>query len=182
MFKQIFLVTAISFQFILIANAQHCPWDGADIMVICIKASPSDTVSINNLKVTVTDSTGNPCFYPYFFNGKEDSVRMIAFQNVIDPDCIPNRIPKTKDIRCYWFAKSNYVIASACYMFGVKGIQIIIEDIDGDANGGFFEKKVVPLDKQFAYHLCTNYSNWNYGPKGGFVDNFRTFDIILRKQ
>lgn len=163
-------------------SAQHCRWDAAEILVFEIKANNSDTVSLDGLKVTITDSAGNPIFYPYFFRGEEIRNPFHVFQNQIDSACNTRKVERTIDVRCFWFAKNNYVALGNWYVFALPQMQVHIEDVDGEKNGGFFENKTVPLDTSFVFPLCHRYSKWESAVGREFVKDYRPMPIVLDKR
>lgn len=178
-----FVLSLLILQFNCIKSlkAQHCKWDGSEILVFSIRADESDTLSINNLKVTVVDSAGTSYFYPYTYQGKTISVQVIPFQNVIDPLCEVKKIHRTIDVRSFWFAKSNYVLVGPLFEFGMKGLCLVIEDIDGMENGGRFEKRIIRLNQKKGFPLCSNFSHWESGSKMGFVKEYKPIDVILKR-
>lgn len=163
-------------------KAQHCRWDGTDVMVFAIKSNVDDTLSINNLKVTVTDSLGNPLFANYLIDGNKKTIQLTVFQNRIEPDFNVKKIHDPYDVRCFWFAKNNYVLVSSFVELRNKNMQIIIEDIDGKENGGTFAKYSFSPDLKMTYPLCSRFSFWESGPGMGFSDNYKPVIIVLKKE
>lgn len=163
-------------------KAQHCRWDGTDVMVIAIKSNANDTISINYLKVMVTDSSGNPLLTNYFINGTEKTNKLGVFQNKIDPNFNVKKVHDLYDVRCFWFAKNNYVLVSSFVELRKRNMLITIEDIDGAANSGSFEKYTFCPDPDYTFPLCSKFSFWESGSEYGFVENFKMVDIILKKK
>ncbi len=157
------------------SNAQHCRWDGASIMVIAVQWSDSDTVSINNVSISVADSLGNPCYYPFYYYAKPDTIQVKVFQNQVANPVNPKTIKYLPDIRYFWFAGNHYVLQAPDYFFHQKGLQLII-----DINAPNIKRRIVqPLNAEYAFLLCSNYSNWEAGPGNELMDGFKIMRIVL---
>lgn len=135
--------------------AQHCPWDASSIMIFKIKTQTNDLKSIDNLKLTVTDSLGHPYFVSYYIENKKQIFPLVAFQNQIDSKCDGISREEMWAYRCYWFADNSYVIVTSEYNFKYGGLLLTIEDIDGEENGGNFKTLVHKIDSKNSYSLCT---------------------------
>jgi hypothetical protein len=162
-------------------QAQHCRWDALDIIVFSVVAHPDDSLSINNLKFFISDSINKPYNISYYINGKEISKPLIAFQNRYDLNCNVKKIHDPHDVRSYWFAKNNYVLVAASVNFKKGNLFITIEDVDGESNGGNFEKYTFSPEPNWSFPLCSRYSFWESGSGSGFVEDYRPVKIVLKK-
>jgi hypothetical protein len=179
--KSPFPYLIVAFTVILALNsiAQHCPFDGSRIMVIEIKANQTEPNSIDNLKLMVTDSLGNSVIAQYYLRSEKLSVTLKPFQNSCLEGYTASKYNPVEN-RCYWFALNNYVLVAPWPVFEEK-LFLVIEDIDGDKNGGFFKGQTISINQDFAFPLCTKYSNWNYGPNAGFVSNYKPYVVVLER-
>ena len=135
-----------------VVRAQHCGYDFMGIMVVQITADSASSQTIKNLKVALL--------------WDQDS----AFWE--------NGTPyKGK----YWFAEQNYV-HTCRYDLKSENYMVKIEDVDGEANGGKFKTQTVPLKKNSVYPLCTNFSDWTLGEKGGFVKGYAPMRVVLFRE
>ncbi len=163
-------------------NAQHCRWDATGIVVFEIKANASDTFGIDSLRISIVDSSGNPIYYPYFYDGKEIKKQLIIFQNEPDAGCNTHKMPRTTDVRCFWFARKNYVAIGSFHVFLLPGNQLIIEDIDGIRNGGEFKKCLVSPDTSCIFPLCHRNSTWEENVGKAFVEDYKPMRIVMMKR
>lgn len=103
-FKRFILITGLLFANILFA--QHCGWDGAFMFVV--KVTDSTGKPIDNLKLTLLDSVGNPIVHPRDYYGKakeyQKSDTLIFSQHFTEID-IRDTSPKN---RPYQLAGKNY--------------------------------------------------------------------------
>jgi hypothetical protein len=144
----------------LILTAQHCPFDAEGIIVVKIH-SKGDTSIIQNLKITLIDSTGNSVLTPKWDFGKflGDTVKLwqnpseTTFKTTIDCDHPAN---PTK-IR-FPFANDNYVLMCPIY-FKIEKYKLRVEDTDGEKNGGSFSTAFYKLTKEDLYSLCGTYKS-----------------------
>lgn len=170
----------VSFTIIESLKAQHCPFDNAYIMVVNI-TSDEDTLVIPNLKVTLLDSLGNTVFYQKWDGGtwKEDTLKL--WQNpkkTSHGGIIDNENPMNPSSIRFWFANDNYVFVKGSEL---PGIQLKIEDVDGNENKGHFRIVIVNISDESLYPLCTAFSSWKFGEKYGFVKNYKPISIKLAR-
>jgi hypothetical protein len=158
-------------------HAQHCRWDGASIMVIAIQKSNNDTLSLNAIHITVTDSLGNPCYYPYYHYRKPDTIQVQVYQNQLSKPVNTHTIDYLPNIRYFWFAGNNYILQAPDYFFYQKGVKLVV-DINADNQT---RKIMLPLNADYAFPLCHNYSNWENGPGNELMEGFRVLKIVLNE-
>lgn len=155
-------------------NAQHCPYDGTFIMIVEI-TSENDSLVIPNLEVTFLDSLGNKVV-----DWTSDTLKL--WQNPKETShsgTIDNENPMNPWSIRFWFATDNYVFVTGRKL---PGIQLKIEDIDGDENGGHFQTKIINLAQNNLYNLCTNFSDWDQGDEYGFVKDYKPIKVKLNKR
>jgi hypothetical protein len=159
--------------------AQHCRWDGSQIIVFEIKTSPADTQSIDGLMVDVVDSVGEPYFNSCYCNGIENRVKVSVFHNQIGTQCNPLNVDCTKNVD-FWFAKNNYLLVGTIDYFQKIGIQLVIEDTLKSRIGGLFESKTISLDPNYAFPLCHSFSSWESKREPQFVEDFKPLTVIMK--
>ncbi len=149
----ILLFAALSFCSV---RAQHCPFDGAGIIVISIHG-PAGKASIEGLEVFLCDSSGNPfsripstsgSFYSFDCNFHQNPSRT-TFKGYID-----NNNPADPRIIRFPFAGSNYVlICSRSYDTYKAYVKVV------DPQHRFFDSPAVKLLPIDVYSLCGNYDD-----------------------
>ena len=175
----LFLVNTFSYQPV---KAQHCRWDALAVMVFSVNTQSEDTESLDTLKFTLLDSLGNPSKISYYFEGKEKTMQLAVFRNEYNVTCNVRGIPDPHNVRCFWFAKNNYVLVASPYAFEKGNLFITIEDKGWPGKGAHFEKYTFSPDPDLAFPLCSRYSHWESGPKSGFVEDFKPMKITLSKK
>lgn len=161
--------------------SQHCPFDGAYILVVEVEDSLSGE-RIPDLKISFLDSLGERITHQvYRKGGWEDDTLWMWMNPDSTSHCgiIDNNHPMNPWSIRFWFAESNYVLVWGA---DLPGSQILIEDLDGSQNGGQFKTRIVALGTENLYPLCTGHSNWDYGPEGGFVEGFQSLKVYLSTQ
>ena len=173
------IILLIPFLLGFISKAQHCPYDNAFISVLKITAA-GDTATIDGLRLSLLDSNKS-LIIDDIWNGNdfvEDTIRMwqnppeTTFTGYVD-----NLNPLRPEQVRFWFAKDNYVnlnFHQDCYY-------ILIEDIDGEENGGEFQDLIVPVREVAYYPLCTGMSNWDSSPAHrSFVKGYAPHELSLQ--
>lgn len=172
--KFITTVLLVFFGWINSSIAQHCPFDGAYILVI-EPTSKKDTVAIPNLEVSFIYNKR------YRFGNEVEQDTVSLWQNSTETThsgIIDNENPMNPWSIRFPFAEDNYVLV---FGFFEDDAQVQIVDADGDQNGGHFETKTVSVTKSNFYSLCTGNSNWDLGEEGGFVEGYEPIKVTLKK-
>jgi hypothetical protein len=169
-----FFITTLSFQPV---RAQHCKWDALGVMVFRVHTQPDLTDSLDNLMFTLVDSLGNPSKISYYFKGEKKTVQLSVFKNEYKDACKVKSISDPHNVRCFWFANNNYVLVAPPYAFKTGNLFITIENKESH-----FEKYKFSPDPNLAFPLCSRYSHWESGPESGFVEDFKTMNILLTKK
>lgn len=146
------------------AYAQHCPYDGASIIVLNIYSEDGKNV-IPDLTITLLDTNGNPILQKgdalrFWQNTKEPSVRVGDFNS-----------SNAKEIT-YWFASNNYVAVVPSTTSPVG--PVLIQD-----GNGRYETTIAYLPKGSMYPLCTEHSGWDEGEAQGFMEGYKPVGIRL---
>lgn len=163
------------------ARSQHCPYDGAYIMVVEITAKGSSKV-IPNLNITLLDSLGETVLREKWANGKWIGDTLKLWQNpqkTTHSGIIDNENPMNPWSIRFWFAENNYVLVTGMKL---PGTQLKIEDVDGEKNQGQFETKIIHLPDFVLFPLCTGQSQWDRGEELGFVKDYQPIKVELKEK
>lgn len=145
-------------------NAQHCTWDSSYILILEVRDSLT-TERINDLKITLTDSTGKAYTSDWhvfnykrlnFYTGS-DTLRFVQ-----NPKSSKSQIKKLKALP---FAVHEYILmvyANNYFSHSPNnGTDLIkIEDIDEDKNGGFYKTVFIPFSLDDVQFLCQDQPIW----------------------
>ena len=131
-------------------DAQHCGWDYAAILVLEVKPDSTEKTP-KNLSITISDQSGK-CLTAY----NSDSCRTFLQNN---PMADKNKVSSHSKLQYgqaeFWFAEDNYVFVCHYQIKNkYKDLQIKIEDIDGNDNGGHYETKYASVKKENFISLC----------------------------
>jgi hypothetical protein len=181
--KRLSLLYLFFFPFLL--AAQHCPFDFAYILVLDVHAA-GDTSLIPGLRITALDSSGRPILaspYDVSFSGM-DSLRFWQNPKKTSHHRIDNENPMNAWRIRFDFAGNNYVFCA----YGNPPFRkkedlpirkVLIEDVDGEKNGGRFISSIVDLDVRDFYHLCQSASNWEQDETGAYLNGFEAREVVL---
>ncbi len=179
--KRIILVIIIFFGGVSVVKAQHCPFDGALILVSEIY-SDTDSIVIPNLQVTLLDTLENVVLEQKMKDEVWKTDTLKFWQNPKESKhsgIIDNIRPENPWTLHFWFAADNYVFITGNKL---RISKIKIEDIDGNENGGDFQTQIINLTKNDFYPLCTGISQWDLGEKYGFVKDYKPIRVELKKK
>lgn len=178
--KSLFLVLITVLMINTSLKSQHCPFDGAYIIVLHVHAE-NDMEVIPNLKISLVDSSGNAVISLVLVSGVRVADTLIFWQNPEKTKykyLADNINPTGPWTLRFWFAENNYVLVTSRIHAGDK---IKIEDIDMEDNGGLFASTTMDLSRDYIYPLCTNNNHWDKGEDHGFVKNYAPILIKLTK-
>ena len=171
--------TLLLFVFLLInvtLNAQHCPFDGAGIIVVNIH-SQEDKASISGLEVFLCDSLGNPYEQAPASNGRTHSFDCSFHQNPATTTFrgnIDNNNPaEPRKIR-FPFAGDDYVLLCERTYDTYKAYIKVI-----DPQGRFNETSAIKLFPIDVYSLCGNYRDSSYNSSRFYGRIYHPVEIKL---
>lgn len=148
------LLILITFLLSRNVNAQHCGFDVCSAIVLYVHASDNKGV-ISNLKIQLLDSNYNAFKINYreaeFYQNSNKPLFEFSWLNKSKRNLIYN----------FPFANNNYISVRYWSLID-KSYWIKIEDIDGDANGGRFLTKMIKLDRNYFYKLCSIFWDKTY--------------------
>lgn len=124
--------------------AQHCPFDATGIIVLNIHAI-GDSTQIPGLKITVQG----------FDNGAGNIFWQNPTKTTLQGNIVANDSALLKKYN-FPFAGNNYVLVCG-YLLSKQTYNVLIEDVDGTANGGQFESKWIKLSQNNVFSLCGTY-------------------------
>lgn len=170
-FSLLLLLVAVSSM-----RAQHCGFCGSSISLIEPRDAATDSV-IPGLRITLIDSTGRPRTREVEdWNGHEFTNRRteaITFWQLSD---MPNQGTRLREIdaeRRQRLVRNRYAAEYIIHWDRCTGDTVVIEDVDGEANGGYFPTVRVPLDSCPWTSLCSGthcpwsnrkeYLTWKWG-------------------
>lgn len=163
-------------------NAMHCGYDFTSYIVLDVHEN-GKTEKIQNLKITVVDSTGREIINVNNMYSWNNANKPLAFSSNYRIDADGKRLePGATVVKERWFfpfAKDNYLI-SVANTFPADRFSIKIEDVDGAENGGKFKTFIMPLNSYNMYILCSNESQ-QAAVKFGRKMN-KPIDIVLEKE
>ena len=120
------------------AQAQHCEYDQSYLLLLDIQHNGN---TIDGLSVTLRDSLSNQ---------RSDNCKNVkdkSFDKLHKAGRLEQRFP---------FAREKYLLIDYSYNLDCWN-QIVIRDQDGDENGGYFEGRVIAIDKKNFQLLCVDY-------------------------
>lgn len=167
------------------ASAQHCGYCNGSIQVFYIH-DESDSEPISGLKVYLLDSLDKPVL-SHFFDQKTREYKMDTFFLYQNPSTRKNPVekvlfnPVNSRQTEFWFAQDNYIFYPNHEAY--DAVKIVVEDIDGNKNGGKFKTKEFDFHGQPFYPLCTSASDWNLDAnRRAFVKGYEPIEVILEKE
>lgn len=150
------------------APAQHCPFDATGVISLRIYAM-GDSTLITGLKISI--------------QGFENAAGNIFWQNPPKTSLQGNIVVTDSSMLKKYnfpFALNNYVLVCPL-LLKQPSYQVIIEDIDGVANGGHFETKRFEITQNDVFSLCGTYKLKNI-PKywNGVLTNYKPLNIKIQ--
>jgi len=123
----------------------------------------------------------------HFFDLKTREYKMDTFFLYQNPSTRKNQVqtdlfnPVNSRQTEFWFAHDNYIFYPNHEAYAA--VKIVVEDIDGNINGGKFKTKEFNFNGMPYYPLCTGASNWNLDVnRRAFVKGFEPIEVILEKE
>lgn len=163
-FAYIFLlIFNLSFLISNSLHAQHCAWDGYGIIVVQVISENGDTIDGLNLTMIETNYKN---FTSSLWKNPPKTTNKGLGDNVSPLETQKIRFP---------FAGNNYIFVHGRNMSG----KLIIEDTDGNKNGGEFETTTLELSAENTFNLCTSNNDWDLD------ENFiytKTIHITLKRK
>lgn len=140
------------------AWAQHCPFDGTAILVVDVRDAETRE-QIRELRLTIVDEDGRLVLQKSqaHIGSEFTEVPLVFYRNPARtaPDWRPYEFEKIR----YGFAGDSYILPLARYR-GSEVRMIKVEDIDGEANGGYHcGIHVVKADDYFDLHDNVGWPN-----------------------
>lgn len=178
MLNKYILFALIGF-FVSNMHAQHCGYDHTAI--IGVRPIQSDSQIIHGLRITLVDALGKPIMVSksiYKRNQYVSSYKDTAeFWRNPNPTKQDHMSIREEEKRHFMQAGQDYIILTGFFGRIEKGRYVKIEDIDGAANGGFFETKLIYIRPEQIQSLC-GYPNRPRFSK----DEYLPAIVILEKQ
>lgn len=147
------LILLMAVCFLAEAKAQHCGWDFTDLIMVDVMRKGGEG-TIGGLKVTLVDAWGK-CVSTH-----TDTCLQFVQNIPTDNKQIPHvRQEHLKYKRpSFFFMQEQYVMLVYTRIKG-GNFFVKIEDIDGEANGGYFETVLFPVKEENFFSLCSNHSS-----------------------
>lgn len=161
-----FIVLIIILINISTSHAQHCVWDLTSIVIVDVREAKTGK-TINGLKITVTDSKGDP--YGNESYGENRINELVFTQN-------KDKVIEKRS------SFNKFQLCDGCYMLTVIGKGklyekfIMIEDITVKKRQ-HFETKIVKVKPENNQSLCIESPIWN---SNDFINKMK-IDVILKK-
>lgn len=157
--------------------AQHCGYDHSAL--IGIRPIHADCQIINGLRITLIDIQGKPIIVSKSIYKRDKYVS--SYKDTAE--FWRNPIPTKKDHmsireeekRHFIQAGQDYIIITGSHGRSEKGRYVKIEDIDGEANGGFFNTKIISVKPEHIQALC------GYPDERQFIQDYKPLIISLDK-
>ncbi len=164
-----------------LGQAQHCGFDFTSYLVLSVHEEGTKE-NTKGLKLSLVDLQGNPIIntnnqYSWKDNNKE---LIFSFNYRIDENNQRlEKIPEGAKERWFFpYAKDNYFL-SVINGLPADQLKVKIEDIDGEANGGFFETLLVEISYFDLFVLCSNQAR-DYAVQFGRKAN-KPLEVIIKK-
>lgn len=161
------IVLFIALVSISASHAQHCPWDLSSIMIVDVRESKTGK-TINGLKITVTDSKGNP--YENESYGENGINELVFTQNM-------DKIIQKRS------SFNQFPLCNGCYILIVsrKGELydkfIMIKDTTIKKKQ-HFETKIVKIKPENTQSLCRESPIWS---SNDFINKMK-INVLLKKK
>ncbi len=176
-----FLLFSFSINAQDLGQAQHCGYDFTSYLVLNVHEEGAKE-NVKGLQLTLVDLDGNEVINTenkYSWNHANQKL-VFSFNYLIDEN--NQRIAKSAETaKERWFfphAKDNYFL-SVVNTFPADQLKVRIEDIDGAANGGFFETQLVEIGYFDLFVLCTSQAR-DYAVQFGRKAN-KPLEVIIKK-
>jgi len=167
--KRVFLIfkrinlKAKHFVFFMVATlmcnvvmSQHCGYDHSAL--IGIRPMHKDGQIINGLRITLVDAQGKPVIVSKSIYKRDKYVSSYNDTAEFWRNPIPTKEDhmsiREEEKRHFLQAGQDYIIITGSYGRNEKGRYVRIEDIDGEANGGYFNTKIIFVKPEHIQALC----------------------------
>lgn len=144
-------------------HAQHCPFDGAAILVLDVHRE-GDTSTIPGLHITLHNQNDQPLMTEWWRDDVRERDTLTFWRNVEETTLTSSSGSGFQNYvqhHRYPFARDHYVMVVSA-AFPIEQYRLVIEDRDGDAGGGSFGTLILPLTPHDLFPLCGTYDDEVY--------------------